>query len=849
MEASRPNATPCLEMAHVLFMDVVAYSTLPIDHQHQLLAELQGIVRRTLEFTRAEAGDQLIRLPTGDGMALVFFRDPEAPVRCALEISRELLNHSQIKLRMGIHTGPVYRVADINANNNVAGGGINIAQRVMDCGDAGHILLSIAEAEVVSQVSAWSGALHDLGEVEVKHGVHVHLYNLCAQGAGNPEIPKKIRAQKVGSAAAVAPRRTINLSKVMIVTAACLLLAAVGSWLLFSRKAHALTEKDTIVLSDFENKTGDTVFDGTLRQALATQLEQSPFLRIIPDDQLEQTLQLMGLNSNSKLTPEVARVVCQRTRSAALLEGSIAQIGSPYFLTIKAVNIANGTLLARSEAQASDKNHVLEALGSMASEIRRKLGESLKTVEKFRTPLEEATTPSLDALKAYTMGVKAQRERGNAEAIPFFQRALELDPKFALAYSDLGVSYSNLGQTGLAAENFEKAYALRNRVSEEERYSIEALYYWFVAGDLDHARDTYRLWATSYPRDSVPHSNLGSLYNLLGEYEKSVSETRETIQLASKLEPAYSNLAASLLALDQAAAARQAVEEAQEQNLDNEGLHWVKYQLAFYEGNSAEMDRELDWAKTDPASEHVLLSFKSDTAAYFGRLAEARDLSRRAVASAVQVRARETAALWRVNAALREAEFGNGAVAHRDVAEALNLAPDRDVKPLAALASARIGDVKHAKLLAEELGRDYQSDTMLRFYWLPTVRAAMELNANRLSEALMCLEETTRYEFGSPPQLQAGTLYPVYLRGQAQLAAHQGNEAAIEFRKIVSHPGIVLNEPIGALARLGLARAYVAQGDTVKARAAYEDFLKLWKDADPDVPILKKAKVEYSTLQ
>jgi eukaryotic-like serine/threonine-protein kinase len=416
-----------------------------------------------------------------------------------------------------------------------------------------------------------------------------------------------------------------------------------------------------------------------------------------------------------------------------------------------------------------------------------------------------------------------------------------------LAYADLGVAHANLGQSDLAAQNIKKAYALRDRVSEGEKYSIAALYYTYVAGELEQAAQTYVLWAESYPRASTPRGNLAVIYSQLGQYEKSVTETQKCLQLKPNDVVSYVNLGDAHLQLNHPNDAEKTIQQARERNLDAAQLHWIIYQLAFLKGDAAGMERQVAWAAGKPGNDDLLLSFQSDTEGYYGRLGKARDFSRRAVNSAVRNDSKENVALWQVNAALREAEFGNIEVAKRDVAAALALSPCRDVKLLAALASARVGDTSRAQILAEELEKSYPPDTIRKFYWLPTIKAAMELDANNPTQVVVFLEAAAPYDLGWPPQLPVPTMYPVYIRGQTELAAGNGVAAATEFQKFLDHRGVALNYPLGAFARLGLARAYGMQGDTVKAKAAYQDFLALWKDAD--IPLLKQAKAECAGLQ
>jgi eukaryotic-like serine/threonine-protein kinase len=623
---------------------------------------------------------------------------------------------------------------------------------------------------------------------------------------------------------------------------------AVGGWLFFSRKAHALTDKDTIVLADFTNTTGDTVFDGTLRQGLSVQLEQSPFLSIISDQQIQQTLQMMGQKPDAKLAPEIARELCQRTGSAAVLDGSITQIGTPYLLTLKAVNCASGESLASTEAEASDKGHVLDALGMTASEIRNKLGESLSTVQKFDTPPEQATTPSLEALQAFSLGHKTMVGKGDsAAAVPLFQRATRLDPKFAMAYARLGTSYSNIGETTLGAENTRKAYELRERVSELEKLYIESHYYQNVTGNLQEARQAYELWTQTYPRDWLPLAPLSVIYSFLGQYEKSLEEAREEFRLNPASGEAYANLVFSYLSLNRLEEARATAEEAQAKKFDSPYLHVLLYQLAFLQNDAAGMAQQVAWAAGKPGVEDVLLDNEADTAAYSGRLGEAREFSLRAVASAERAEEKEVAASYEAEAALREALFGNPAEAHQRAAAALALSSGRDVQNGAALALAFAGDAVRAQAPADDLGKRFPEDTIVQFNYLPTIHAQLTLNHQDAGKAIEALQPAGANELGTVGSFYA--LYPVYVRGEAYLAAHQGKEAAAEFQKILDHRGIVLNSPIGALAHLQIGRAYVMQGDTAKAKAAYQDFLTLWKNADPDIPILIAAKSEYAKLQ
>jgi tetratricopeptide (TPR) repeat protein/class 3 adenylate cyclase len=844
MDAPNPGPAHCLEMAHVLFMDIVAYSKMHMDQQQSVLGELQDTIRNTSEFARAQAENQLIRLPTGDGMALVFFRDPEAPVRCALELSRSLCDHPEIKLRMGIHSGPVYRVADINANCNVAGGGIIVAQRVMDCGDAGHILLSSAAAEVLGQVSAWSGTVHDLGEVEVKHGLRLHIYNLCLEGVGNPELPRRVATK---NATAQAGKR----KKLSILAAAgvfALGVAAAAAWLFLAHRVTVLTPRDTIVLADFANSTGDQVFEGTLRQGLAAQLGQSPFLNIVSDQQIAQTLRYMGQPPDAHLTKVLAREVCQRMGSAAMIDGSIANIDREYVVGLNAMNCRTGENLAQGQTTSEDKAHVLTALGKAAKDIRGKLGESHASLKKFDAPIEQATTPSLEALQAYNLGLRAQLFKGEvAAAVPFFQRAVSLDPKFAMAYAILGNVYYNLREPNLAAENLKKAFDLHDRVSEREKFYISSHYYDLVLGDLVRAAQAYELWAQTYPRELAPLANLGVIFGELGEYEKALSSFREAIQSHPESGLLYGNLAAVYVNLNRADEARAIIEQAQARKIDSPYFHIFLYEIAFLQDDVAGMARESAWATGKPGVEDLFLSLESSTAAYAGQLGRAHDLARKAMASAFRADEKETAARYEASSALCNSLFGKPTEADHAARSALEISTGRDVQAAAALALGLAGDSAQTSKLAENLGQRFSQDTIVQFNYLPTIRAAMAVSGREITGAIEYLQAASAYELGNP----SGTppLMPVYVRGQSYLAAHQGSAAGAEFHKILDHRGIVGNAPIGALAHLGLARAYALQSDTVKARTAYQEFFTLWKDADPDIPILLAAKSEYAKLK
>jgi len=617
-----------------------------------------------------------------------------------------------------------------------------------------------------------------------------------------------------------------------------------------SQQSHRLTEKDTIVLADFANATGDPVFDGTLRQGLSSQLEQSPFLNLLSDERIAQTLSLMTQPKDARLTHELAREVCQRTASAAALDGSIAQIGTQYLLTLKAVNCSSGESLASTEAQASDKNHVLEALGKLASEIRGRLGESLASVQKYDAPAENVTTPSLEALKAYSLGFREDDIMNDyAASIPLLQRAISLDPNFAMAYARLGTSYYNLSENVRAAENTRKAYELRERVSERERFYIDSHYEDFVTGNLEAARKTYELWAQTYPRDDVPPGNLVAVCLGLGSYDKALAAAQEALKLNPGSGVNYGNLTGAYLYLNRLDEAKTIAQQAQAHNLDTSLLHLGLYLVDFLQHDAAGMEREAAGLMGKPGIEDVVLYYESDTAAYGGQFAKARELTRRSAESAQHADEKETAADYEAEGAVREALVGSITLAKPQAQAALSLSNGRDVEAMSAIALGLAGDSAQALRLADDLGKRFSEDTIVQVNYVPTIHAAAALRGNDPGKAIEALAATAPYELGNPSQNLNFYLYPIYVRGEAYLAMRQGTAAAAEFQKIIDHPGLVVNEPIGALAHLQLGRAYAMIGDTAKAKTAYQDFLTLWKDADPDIPILKQAKAEYAKLQ
>ncbi len=633
---------------------------------------------------------------------------------------------------------------------------------------------------------------------------------------------------------------------VLLCTALVIVIVAGGLYYRL-HQSKPLTDKDTIVLSDFTNTTGASVFDDTLKQGLSVQLEQSPFLDLVSERKVNETLKLMGRSAGDRLTPEVTREVCQRTGSKAMLTGSIAGLGSQYVIGLKAVDCNTGDVLAEAQEQAAGKEAVLKALDNAAVSLRGKLGESLSSVQKYATPVEEATTPSLEALKVYSLGRKMHYAKGDTAALPFYKRAAELDPNFARAYVSMSGAYSDLNELSRAAENARKAYELREKVSERERLSIEANYYLTATGELEKAAQTYELWQQTYPRDELPHINLGFISASLGNWEKALEEAREAMHLEPHNTTNYLNLGNAYVSLNRLDEAEAVYNQAAEHKLEGETLLANRYQMAFLKGDTTQMEQLTVAAMGKPGTEDLLLASQADTEAWYGKLKNAHELTRRAMDSAQHNDAKEAAATYQVAAALREVE-GNRKQALADADAAVRLAPNRDVQAMAALALARAGDTAAAENLAAELDKTFPLDTLVQRYWQPTIRAAVALERKDPNRAVELLNLASTVELGQTTNLTV-ILCPAYLRGEAYLMLHDGNRAAAEFQKFIDHYGLVLNFPWGALARFGLARAYAMQGSTVKARAAYQDFLTLWKDADPDIPILKEAKAEYAKLR
>jgi serine/threonine protein kinase/tetratricopeptide (TPR) repeat protein len=632
------------------------------------------------------------------------------------------------------------------------------------------------------------------------------------------------------------------------VGAAILLVAgAVGTWLYMrAHKPVKLGERDTVVIADFVNTTGDTVFDGTLKQALAIQLEQSPFLNVLGDRRVSSALKMMNRPADDRLTHEVGQEVCVRTNSKALLEGSISSVGTHYMIGLKAVDCQTGDTLASAQAEAANRDNVLKQLGNVGDELREKLGESLISVKRFNKPLDEVTTASLDALQAYSIGRSMQALKGDAESIPYHERAVSLDPNFARAYASLGMAQYNLQETSAAVANFRKAFELRDRVSERERFYIEAGYYSFATGELEKANQVYKQWAQEYPADVAPHSNLALNYEVMGEFEKAAEQSRAAIEIAPTSVTGYANLITAYLALDRTDEAKTIYDQTKQRNLDNEYLRQMRYDIAFLQNDEAEMRRQVQTAQSISGAEASLQALQSDTDAYYGRLAKAREAMRLAVSAAKRDDAPESAALFLANGAVREALFGNTVEARQLTSEALAMSPGRDVRIAAALTLAMLGDVAPAQKLADQINEDFPVNTLIQSYWLPSIRAMLAVNRGDPKQAVTLLETAIPYELGIE---NVSVMVPIYIRGMAYQKSGQGSEAVAQFQKMLSHRGVGLNSPIAALAQLQLARSQALAGDNAGARHAYQDFLSLWRGADSNLAVLHLAQGEYDKLK
>jgi len=656
------------------------------------------------------------------------------------------------------------------------------------------------------------------------------------------------KVERITPVEAARPQPKKKTKIVWGVAIAALVLAGASAAFFYSRKPLRLSEFGAVVLADFDNRTGDPVFDDTLRNALAAGLQQSPAWNIVSDQKIRDTLPLMGRSPHEQLNTETARELCQRLGSELILTGSIARMGTHFAVGLNAVNCATGDSLGREAIEVQSREQGLHALGGEIERLRQSLGESPSSIQRFSVPLDQVTTPSLDALKAFSNANIVRSEKGDRASLPFLNRAVELDPNFAMAHAKLATVYINLQESGLSTASATKAYALREKVSEPERYYIESHYYGIATGDLEKASQVYELWGRTYPRIGTPFVQLASTRGALAMYEEAISDSLEALRRDPHSYIAYTNLIGvytNLSRFDDANATYQKMRAGQ---LDYPDVHVALYELASSRGDEAEMRRQVIWANGRAGVEDIILARQADTEAFHGRLGEAREFSRRAIESAQHAEKKETAALWNVYAALREGELGNWHAARQGAAVALALAPTREVLTVATSILARSGDASRAQKMSDDLARLYPVDTLINGYWLPTIRAAIKLAQSQPAEAIEALRGAVPYDLAAVSGSWTMALLPAYVRGAAYLRLRRGKEAAVEYQKFIDHRAAVKTFPLGALARLGLARAYSVQGESAKARIAYQEFLTLWKDADPDVPILREAKAEYEKL-
>ncbi|MBM3804542.1 MAG: hypothetical protein FJW26_19770 [Acidimicrobiia bacterium] len=614
-----------------------------------------------------------------------------------------------------------------------------------------------------------------------------------------------------------------------------LVIAATFTWLYFNRSS-VLTSKDTILLADFNNTTGDNIFDVTLKQGLAIQLQQSPFLNLFSEPRVRQTLQLMGRSSDERVTAETAREICERNNLKALIAGSIAPLGSHYVISLEAINGQSGEVLARQQVEAESKEQVLRALSQAATGLRENLGESLSSIQRFDRPLEEATTSKLEAFKAWSVAVEHSYGGRVMEAIPFYRRAVELDPDFAQAYATLSTVYWTVGQPGLAAEYAAKGYALRDRVSEIEKLRITNFYHGYATGDLNKRVEVLMLLTRTNPRDRTAHNDLALTHIFLGQFDQAFAQARESISINPNFAPGHRALVWALLRLNRFAEARNVITQALQQKLDIPAFHTFLYQIAFINNDSAGVQQQLGWASGKPY-EYLAFDWQAGAAASAGQRRRAQELSRRAIDLAALGSSKEVAAQYATEQALLDAVFGDCQRARAHAAKGLNLERGRASLPRAALALALCNQTDQARLLVDELTKRYPEDTLLNSIWLPAVGAATELQRGNATQAIERLEQS-RYE-------AAAEFWTQYLRGQAYLKLKQGSEASTEFQKILDHRGYAPLSVLYPLAHLGVARAAVLAGDVARSRAAYEDFFRMWQSADPDLRILLEAKREY----
>src|SRR5712692_1698155 len=639
--------------------------------------------------------------------------------------------------------------------------------------------------------------------------------------------------------------------RVKLAFAGLLLVLVAAGFYWYSERGTKLSETDTILIGDFTNSTGDPVFEGTLREALAVGLSQSPSLNLVSVEKVGEALRSLGRPVSTHITRELAPKLCPLLGATVYLTGSIAKDGSGYSFKLDASRCAGDDAVARVNSDATDKREALHALGAAAADLRAKFGEEPASLQKFDLPLERATTASLDALAAFTEGRRLVREKGAMEAVPALKKAVELDPRFALAHSNLAVAYYNLNQNALAADQIRQAFELADRQTVRDRLHITTLYYDLATGDVKKAIASYKEWVRLYPRDDIAKGNLSSEYFLVGDYEQAASLAQQALRLDPGSAAWYENLATAYIALQRLEEAQNILNLAFARKLDDPSMHADLYALAFLRGEPAGMEREMTWSAGKPSGEDTMLALQADTEAYAGHVQKARELSGRAVEVAQNAQLNEPAAIWQGIAALREAAYGNVEEARKGADKVLEIAPNsRDAQTLAILVLSRIGDVRRAQTMLDDLAAANVSNTIVQSAWVPTVRAQLAMINQKPAQALELLDAVKPYERGQLiGNLSYSCMIPVYLRAEAYLGASRGPQALEEFQKLIDSRGVVGNCWSGALAHLGQGRARARSGSMNAARISYQEFFSLWKDADVNIPILKLARGEFVKLK
>ncbi len=675
--------------------------------------------------------------------------------------------------------------------------------------------------------------------------------NFIAQPGGVAEVPQQGQVlAELPPPSELGPAIRGKVSWVRVLSVALAIFLVVGSLAAYLYRRHTafrFTPQGTIVLADFVNTTGEAVFDDALRQALEIGLKQSPLVSVLSERKSAVTLKQMGFSPEQRVTGRIALEVCRRNGGLVTVQGSISSLGTTYLIGLAAIRCDNGKLIANEQVESSRKEDVIDGLGKAAAKLRARLGESLPSIEKYNAPLEQATTSSLEALNAYSTALLTWDRKGDRDSLPFFQKAVELDPNFAMAYGALATVYHNLGETKMASTYTTKAYELRERVTESEKSAIEARYYIYVTGELEKADEVYEIFAQEYPESAGAWNHLGNTDAKIARYERSVEDLRKALRLDPSRATTYANLAQAYLRLNRVPDAVAVLEQAEKQNLNTDYLLQANYWVAFLRKDQGGMDRILQQAPAVSGGQSLMLCEQANTEAFYGRFEKAEELSRSAAALMEKEGDVESAGNCLTQAALREAEAGSAKKARAFLQDAEKLNKSR-VTPLAALVMALDGDEQQALKAAEDLDKEFPAGTLVQKYWLPLLRGEVELRQGQADKALLSLAAAGPLESAITDEHFVDTFYPAYARGQAYLAAGDGGKAAAEFQKLIDNPGMVLNYPLAALARLGRARGYAKQHDSAKAREAYQDFLTLWKDADADLPVLVQAKKELRAL-